>query len=56
MPTTLLGQKIKTFNLIQKLGEGAFAVVFKGVDESTGRVVAAKVMKMSELKKSKKIS
>ncbi len=35
-------------NLMAKLGQGAFGVVYKGKEQKTGRVVAVKQMKLEE--------
>lgn len=47
MPDRLLGKKIKTFNIVKKLGSGAFATVFQAYDDSQQDVVAVKVTELS---------
>ena len=53
MAESLLGKKIKSFNVVKLIGEGAYAVVFQAIDDSTNKLVAVKVMTISEFNKSK---
>jgi serine/threonine protein kinase len=32
MSKSLVGQQIKSYNVVKKLGEGAFAIVYQGLD------------------------
>lgn len=49
MSKSLLGKKLKTYNLIKQLGEGAFATVFQGVDDNNENVVAVKAVSLNQL-------
>ena len=42
-------------NLVAKLGQGSFGVVYKGKDDKTGRAVAIKQMKMEGEEVGKKL-
>lgn len=55
MAESLLGKKIKSFNIIKLIGQGAFAAVFQAIDDSTNKLVAVKVMSLTELGRSKKL-
>lgn len=51
----VLGQKMKSFNFIKVLGEGAWAIVYEAYDDKTDSTVAVKAIPKILMKETPKL-
>lgn len=49
MLKSLIGKKVKTFNIINMIGQGQSGAVFEAFDESNSQLVAIKVMYLKKI-------
>lgn len=49
MLKSLIGKKVKTFNIINMIGQGQSGAVFEAFDESNCQLVAIKVMYLKKI-------